>query len=138
MSPGSVALVRSSDMNRETYFLSSLEGQLFEPVRKCAVRCHVLLSDGRSAILVDIDPPVIGQVFDRGDDISALILAARFKGSSVFPVDRFPCFVHIFIPPEGFELWQHGCVVSEVLPVSGWGELHQTAGDARRHSFSSG
>jgi len=118
----------------ETYYLSSLDSARFEPVRECTVRRHMPTESGKAALIVDLNPPVPGQDFDRAGDISTVVLAARFEGSTVAPIDEFPCFVHIAIPransPIGYD-----SLGSAELQVIGWGELYRTAEDARAHRF---
>jgi hypothetical protein len=47
-------------------------------------------------MLVEIEPPVIGQNYGLGgEDISNLILSARHEGFSLFPVKEWPCHVYI-------------------------------------------
>jgi hypothetical protein len=56
-----------------------------------------LRSDTRDdLLLVQVEPPLIGQYYGLGDqDIDALIVATRHKGDSLFPIDRWPVFVHV-------------------------------------------
>ncbi len=118
----------------ETYYLSSLDSARFEPVRECIVRRHMATESGKDALFVELNPPVPGQDFDRAGDISAVVLTARFEGSSVSPIDEFPCFVHIAIArvnsPTGYD-----SLGPAQLQVIGWGELYRTAEDARAHRF---
>lgn len=47
-------------------------------------------------MLVEIDPPVIGQYYGLGGkDITNLILSARHEGFSLFPVKEWPCHVYV-------------------------------------------
>jgi len=47
-------------------------------------------------MLVEVDPPVIGQRYGPGDrDITNLIISARYQGSTLFPVSEWPCHVYI-------------------------------------------
>jgi hypothetical protein len=47
-------------------------------------------------MLIEIDPPVIGQYYGLGDkDITKLILSARHEGFSLFPVKEWPCHVYV-------------------------------------------
>ena len=118
----------------ETYYLSSLDSVRFEPVRECTVRRHTITESGKQALVVSLSPPVPGQDFSRADDISTLVLVARFEGSSVSPINEFPCFVHIAIAPMD-SLYDSSILASAQLQVIGWGELYRTAGDARDHRF---
>lgn len=118
----------------EIYYLSSLDSSRFELVRECNVRRHTVTESGKPALVVVVDPPVPGQDFNRADDISAVVLVARFEGSTVPPINEFPRFVHIAIAPIDM-LHGFGRLRSAHLQAIGWGELYRTAEDARNHRF---
>jgi hypothetical protein len=45
---------------------------------------------------ITIDPPLIGQPFGLGQkDISELLIAARWKGFSLYPVNQWPISVYV-------------------------------------------
>jgi hypothetical protein len=47
-------------------------------------------------MLVEVDPAIIGQRYGLGDqDITNLIVSARYRGSTLFPVSEWPCHVYI-------------------------------------------
>jgi len=46
-------------------------------------------------MLVEVDPPFIGQKFGLGGkDLETIVLAPRLEGYSLFPVSKWPCPVH--------------------------------------------
>lgn len=119
----------------ETYYLSSLDSARFEPVRTCTVRTRVVLESGKPALVVDLEPHIQGQGLDRSGDISTVVLVARFEGSSVSPIDEFPCFVYITTSCTDSSGRLDTMASMQQLQVIGWGELYRTAVDARDHRF---
>jgi hypothetical protein len=118
----------------ETLYLSSLESIRFEPVRACRIVDELTFDTGKVAVVARLQPPVVGQDFNRAADIDTVILAARHEGVSVAPVNEFPCFVFIAIPRPGLETLRTP-VRSDDLEIIGWGELYRTHADAASHVF---
>jgi len=119
--------------NESVVYLSSLDSTRFLPVRRCRVVRHTRLETGRDVLLIEVSPAVVGQDFDRAADITELVVAARFEGSTVCPMTKFPLFVYIAVPPEAYD----GVAPLRVddLLVIAWGELYRTEEDAREHRF---
>jgi hypothetical protein len=117
----------------QTVYLSSLESYRFEPVRECRLLDTLTFDTGKVAVRASLQPPVIGQDFDR-DDIDTVVLAARHEGVSVAPIDEFPCFAFIAIPRTA-GLTISSPVRSDDLQIIGWGELYRTREDATDHVF---
>ena len=115
-----------------TYYLSSLESARLQPVRSCRVVESLVLDGGKPAVRALIDPPLIGQDFERGD-IDSVLLTARHEGVTVDPVSEFPCFVFVAIPIDDRDLVSP--VRSDELEIIGWGELYRTQHDAENHIF---
>jgi len=66
-------------------------------------------------MLIKIKPPLIGQKYGLGDrDITNLILSPRFSGSSLFPVNEWPCQVLIMRILD--------CAVTKTLTVTTRGQ----------------
>lgn len=115
-------------------YLSSLESTRLEPVRSCHLIELLHFDTGKQAVRAVIDPVVIGQDFDRGDDISHVILVARHEGVTLDPLSEYPCFVAVAIAAVGFESLRSP-IRSDDLKVIGWGELYRTHDDAAQHRF---
>jgi hypothetical protein len=112
------------------FYLASSEGYgMKEPRRGFTVRR--LRGDHRDDyLLARVEPPVIGQPFGLGSrDIDHLILATRHVGESLFPILRWPVFVHVarpLVPIEDRDVLHDG----EMEPIA-WAELYQTEDAAR-------
>lgn len=121
-------------MTQQTLYLSSLESLRFEPVRECRLVEELTFDTGKEAAYALLDPPVLGQDFNKASDIRRVIIAPRHEGASIAPVDRFPCFVFIAVPREGLDVLQSP-IRSDDLEIIGWGELYGSYDDAERHAF---
>jgi hypothetical protein len=117
-------------MEATSFFLASSEGYGMEAPRRCVAikRLHGERRD--DYLLVSIDPPLVGQAFGMGDrDIDHVIVATRHKGESLFPIKRWPVYVHVarlLVPFEGQDR-----VRSDELESIAWAELYDTEEVAR-------
>jgi hypothetical protein len=118
-------------MDKPDFFLASSEGYRLEEPRSCK-RVKRLRSDDRDdLLLVEIDPPLIGQPYGLGGrDIDTLLVATRHKGDSLFPIKEWPVFVHVarlLIPNAEGREHIHGDEFESI----GWAELYPTEAAAR-------
>lgn len=117
-----------------TYWLSSLDSALLEPVRRCVVERVIAFDTGKEALLARIDPPVVGQHWDLGADVATVVLASRHEGQSLDPVEAFPCFVHVATSRHGWDDLETPVRADDLITLA-WGELYRTADDAAAHRF---
>jgi hypothetical protein len=117
----------------DTFYLSSFESTRFETVRQCRVVDVLVFDTSKAAVVAQIEPPVIGQDFNRPGDLATVILVPRHQGVSIDPISEFPCFVHVTIAREGYKL--RSPIRSDDLEIIGWGELYLTYHDAANHVF---
>lgn len=115
------------------FYLSSLESTRFEPVRECTVVKWLRFSSGKDCVLVRVRPSVVGQDFNRSEDLEEFVLAARFEGKSITSIDEYPCFVFICLP--NMQGPGDGVLETDDVQIVGWGELYRSGDDARRHVF---
>ncbi len=95
-------------------------------VRASRVIGCVRMPDGTEGVLVEVDPPVIGQPFGLGDkDISILLLAPRHKGAMLDRTAVQPQAVLIYrlLTPE---VAQRDVVRDSEVKLSAWGEVYST------------
>ena len=121
-------------MDHEIVYLSSLESTRFEPVRECRILETLVFDSGKLAVRATLRPAVPGQEFNRVKELDTVVLAPRFEGASVAPIDAVPCFVFIAVPREGLEALSSP-IRSDDLEIIGWGELYRSREDASRHAF---
>lgn len=117
------------------FYLSSSEGYDLGNPRKC-YRIKRLQGDTRDDyLLIRIDPPLIGQEYGLGgQDIDEVIVAARYKGDSLFPIVEWPAFVHvarILVDNPG----HRDIIHSDELEEIAWAELYETYDAARNKTM---
>ena len=118
-------------MDSPDFFLASSEGYQLEKPRSCK-RIKRVRSDTRDdLLLIKVEPPLIGQPYGLGGrDIDTLLIAARHKGYSFFPIKEWPVFVHVarllIENPE-----QREQIHDNEFESIAWAELYRTKEDAR-------
>jgi len=126
--------VERCGMTRPDFFLASLEGYGMEAPRR-GFRIRRLCGDHRDDyLLARIEPPVLGQPFGLGaNDIDHVILASRHVGESLFPIERWPVFVHVarpLVPIEGRDVLH-----DDEMESIAWAEIYQTEDEARTNTL---
>ena len=118
-------------MRNPDFFLASSESYRLMKPRSCK-RIRRVHSDNRDdLLLVKVDPPFAGQVYGLGGrDIDTLLIATRYKDDSLFPVTKWPVFVHVarllIENPERREK-----IHDDEFESVAWAELYRTEEDAR-------
>jgi hypothetical protein len=81
-------------------------------------------------MLIRVDPPVIGQAYGLGnEDIAELIIAARWKGYTLFPVTEWGCSVYVMrILDESIS--ETSSFAAEQIEVIAWANIHRTREEA--------
>lgn len=86
-------------MKRPPNFLISAAGETTGDLaitRGCWARGRLCDDVRDDYMLIEVDPPVIGQTYGLGgQDITNLIISAHLQGSTLFPVSEWPCPVYI-------------------------------------------
>ena len=121
-------------MTMPRYFLSSLESYALEPVRVCDFVEFMEFDTGKVCAVATVDPPIPGQRFGLGNDVTEIVLACRHEGEDLKAISEFPCFVHVARPIvpniRGQEI-----VSASDLENFAWGELYRSRTDAENHVF---
>jgi hypothetical protein len=80
------------------FFLSAaaeVRGDLAVP-RACWAKGRLRDNLRDDYMLVEVEPPVIGQEYGLGsNDIATVMISSRYQGSSLFPVSEWPCDVYV-------------------------------------------
>ena len=89
------------------FYLASSEGYDMEEPRKC-YKIKKLNGIKNDYLLIKIDPPIIGQKYGLGGkDIDKVLVFTRHVGASLFPINKWPVYVHIarllIENPESFD-----------------------------------
>lgn len=112
------------------FYMASSEGYKMENPRRCRSIKRLSGEDRDDYLLIGIDPPLNGQVFGLGErDVDQVVVATRHRGETLFPIKRWPVFVHVarlLVPYEG----QDSVRNDEVESIA-WAELYATEEAAR-------
>jgi hypothetical protein len=118
------------------FYLGSTESYDFTEPRRCRMIKRVGYGDRDDCLLIEIDPPAIGQRYGLGgEDIHFLIVATRLEGDSLFPISEWPVSVYLVrsLVPDPDSRHHFGLDEAEMID---WGELYQTEEELRDWSVS--
>jgi|SRR5215475_10184468 len=112
------------------FYLASAEGYDLGEPRKCFIIKRLRGDVRDDYLLIRIYPSIIGQKYGLGGiEVAGVIVATRHKGDSLFPINKWPVFVHVarVFPdhPEEREVIHNG----EFEEIA-WAELYRTEAEA--------
>ena len=116
--------------NKPDFFLSAageMIGEMAAP-RACFARGRLRDEYRDDYMLVEIDPPLVGQKYGLGDqDVTILVLSTRQRGATLFPIGAWPCHVYIARVLDDAVLRQPAFCGDQVALI-GWGTIFPSAG----------
>lgn len=84
------------------FTIRSTELRDYSAKHLCTVLEVVSREPGREKLLVEVDPPIPGHVYDRAQDLDVIVVSPRHEGASLLPeVSEWPCRVYICVPEDG-------------------------------------
>lgn len=120
----------SKEFLPQPFYLSSSEILGLEDPRICIPLRRLYGNLRKDYLLVKVDPPIPGTRYQLGnEDLAYLILATRHSGTSLFPIEDWPVFVHVarwLIQDKG-QLY----VDPKDLDGFAWAELYKSEKEAR-------
>jgi hypothetical protein len=85
-------------------------------------------------MLVDIEPALSGQRFGLGaTDITQLIISARHRGQTLYPISEWPFFVYLVRIVDKVVFESHAFTREQVELIA-WGTLFRTREEASDHA----
>lgn len=112
------------------FYMASSEGYEMESPRRCRAIKRLRGEDRGDYLLIGIAPPLSGQRFGLGaHDLDQVIVATRHEGESLFPIKRWPVFVHVarlLVAYEGQDALRN-----DEMETIAWAELYETEEAAR-------
>jgi hypothetical protein len=119
-------------MDRAPDFFMSTAGE-YGPLaapRACWERARLRDSVRDDHMVIDIEPVLEGQSFGLGaTDITRLILSARHRGQTLYPVSEWPLFVYVARIVDNAVL-DTGTITRGQVELIAWGELFRTREEA--------
>jgi len=115
------------------FYLASTESFALEAPRRCWRVKRLSTPQRDDLLLIKIDPPLSPDKYGlQGRDIQLLLVAPRHDGTSLFPVTKWPVYVHVARPLiEDEDLQNRDTILDADFKSLAWAELYQTAEDAR-------
>ena len=88
-------------------------------------------------MLIEIEPPLIGQTYGLGGrDIANFIISSRHEGTTLFPVKEWPCHVYVArILDESID--KTLAFTREQVEVIAWGMIFPTVEEANAQAKES-
>ena len=78
------------------FWMVTSDGYLLDEARACYKERQLTGGHSNGYMLCEIDPPFIGQRYGLGGrDINRIVLASRHQGSTLFPIEEWPAYVHV-------------------------------------------
>jgi hypothetical protein len=107
-------------------------------VRACWSKARLRDEIRDDYMLIEVDPPVIGQRYGLGDqDITELILSTHFSGFTLFPVAEWPSHVYIGRMLDQ-SVTQNLVFTRGQVELIGWGMIFPTRAEAEMEVARSG
>ena len=86
------------------FFIKSIELRNYNQKHGCTVLDVV----DSTKLLVELEPPIPGFVYNQTDDLDLVVLAPRYEGTTLTPaVSEWPCIVNICLP-KTMDGWHSG------------------------------
>lgn len=118
------------DKNIPDFYLASSDGYYMDEPRKCYQIKRLQGDKRKDYMLINVDPPFIGQNYGLGgQDFNTVLIATRHKGDSLFPINKWPVFIHVarllINNPEDRDI-----IHDDEMQEIGWAELYRSELDA--------
>ena len=119
-------------MDRAPDFFMSAAGE-YEPLaapRACWAKARLRDAVRDDHMLIDIEPVLDGQRFGLGaTDITQLIVSARHRGQTLYPISEWPSFVYVARVLDNAVL-ESRAFTREQVELIAWGTLFRTCEEA--------
>ena len=89
-------------------------------------------------MLVDIEPPMLGQRFGLGaSDITSLILSSRHRGQTLYPISEWPSYVYVARILNN-QVPSSSVLSQEQVELVAWGAIFKSLQEARDYVWNVG
>lgn len=87
-----------------SFYIKSIEHRSYHVKHGCIVRDNVI----EGMLLIDLDPPIPGWVYNQPMNLDRVILAQRYSDMALTPqISEWPCIVNICVPKNSMD-WTSG------------------------------
>lgn len=131
MRSSSSATQRSFESAPDFYLTTAGKNDSLASPRACWRKARLADDSRDDYLLVEIDPPLIGQKYGLGaEDIGHLLLSSKFESFSLFPVDHWPCPVYVTRILDD-SILDTLTLTGDQVEMIAWGEIFLTLEEAR-------
>ncbi|HEY9003265.1 MAG TPA: hypothetical protein VIM89_18050 [Mucilaginibacter sp.] len=113
-------------------YISSYDYYSFHTPRKI-LNCDKITIENKKVLVVEVEPPVLGQQYGLPSDISTLFLINRFNENGFDHLDKFPIDVYVLISNDSNK---HSPSSLADLRNIVWACLYDNEKDARLHKIA--
>jgi len=113
------------------FFLSAaaeVSGDMAIP-RACWAKVRLRNSRRDDYLLVEVEPPIIGQPYGLGARTLQMIISSRYRGFSLFPVSDWPCDVYVSRILDD-RVVNTSVVEEDQIELMAWGRIYRTLAEA--------
>jgi len=113
------------------FFLSAaaeVSGDMAIP-RACWAKGRLRNSRRDDYLLVEVEPPIIGQPYGLGARTLQMIISSRYRGFSLFPVSDWPCDVYVSRILDD-RVVNTSVVEEDQIELMAWGRIYRTLAEA--------
>jgi hypothetical protein len=109
------------------FTIRSTELRDYSKKHRCTVLDVINSASNHEKIIVGVDPPIPGYIYDCANDFNQVIISPRFAGTTLLPeASEWPFRVYICAPQIGGD-WTDG-----PLRILDWGVLERIDEDSNR------
>ena len=118
-------------MTEPDFYLASTDYYNLEKPRRVWRIKRMSIPNRDDLLLVKVDPPIVGEGL-VGSSVDHVLLAARHKGASLFPISEWPTSVHVIRPSISNFAVRSNLSDGEFESIA-WAEVYQSEEQARRN-----
>ncbi len=102
-------------------------------VRACWTEGRLASSIRDDYMLVEVDPPVLGERFGLWEgDLTEVVIAPRTRGEGLFWLARWPCPVYVFRVLDQKVTESLSITRADQMEMFAWAEIYRTREEAER------
>ena len=122
-------------MKDADFFISAAgENRELADPRACVIKARLRDQIRDDHMLIEVEPPVIGQPYGLGDrNILCLVLSPFYVGSRFFPVSEWPCHVYIARLLDE-SVTKTLAFTRDQVQVIAWGTIFPSLDQAKAHA----
>lgn len=118
------------------FFLSSSDSSELNALPRACTRVGVVrMSNGAAGVVVDLDPPLVGEMYkSEKESISRVVLVVRFGNGNIERPEEWPIYVYV-LDPTIDDVASRTELREGEYEIAAWGDVFATVAAARAIAF---